>query len=562
MIITSTGYTFNPANKTVTFNTSTGQPLPPSLESILTIANCSSSNSKGERLLYQPQAGDDLSGSWNSATSTLTLAVNCAGMQSSDRLQILFEDQAALKVNVVAASAGIGGSATSTSELQAAGNQLLTSIDSRVGTTGSGAPALPTDASGLTGLVQVFYQALLDRLPATLSGGRLQVAPSLAADAATATNQNIINNCLGTTNSLLSEVSSDLSDLNNFVSNPVECGSSEGLLMPEGSSPDPLNPYGAALQTTLRDPIQLDQSVPAVIGGIDPTGAAQRARVGRDGGLQLTDGPTFTGTTAVANSSPTGWIDTTGYQSIVVTFNASFSGGSGVLRFHTTNDISASTNTLTNASGWPTTGAPTPAASLSGASAGTTWVFPVTAKWFRLAIGTLTSGSVSVTVTLRAAPAVFIPLALAVGGVDFSATNRTLITDTVGYQAMVGALPVGFQVGTFNVNYGRFTQALTSQTAAQSNPAPLMIGGIDSANVARAALTDSQGAMMVTPSSSTQAAQSQDELLYQILATLRTQCHYLYEIMTDSTGRSASDEPDTLIGEYMNQANQFKNFTN
>jgi len=203
MIITATGYTFNPANKTVSFNTSTGQPLPPSLESILTITNCSNSNSKGERLLYQPQAGDDLSGNWNSSTSTLTLAVNCAGMQGGDRLQILFEDQSALKVNVVAGSVASGGSALSTSELQAAGNQSLVSIDSRIGTTGTGAPALPSGASGLAGLTQVLYQALLDRLPAALSSGRLLVDANLPTGAATATNQVTTNTALSTANDRL-----------------------------------------------------------------------------------------------------------------------------------------------------------------------------------------------------------------------------------------------------------------------------------------------------------------------------------------------------------------------
>jgi hypothetical protein len=101
-----------------------------------------------------------------------------------------------------------------TANNQQAANELLTesnsylpfvvdytgSTQTRLGTTGTGAPTLPSGASGLAGLVQVFYQALLDRLPATLSGGRLQVAPSLATDAATATNQETINNRLGTTN--------------------------------------------------------------------------------------------------------------------------------------------------------------------------------------------------------------------------------------------------------------------------------------------------------------------------------------------------------------------------
>ena len=105
-----------------------------------------------------------------------------------------------------------------TANNQQAANELLTesnsylpfvvdytgSTQARLGTTGTGAPTLPSGASGLAGLVQVFYQALLDRLPSALSGGRLLVAPSLPADAATATNQGATNTALA---SLLAKIS-------------------------------------------------------------------------------------------------------------------------------------------------------------------------------------------------------------------------------------------------------------------------------------------------------------------------------------------------------------------
>jgi hypothetical protein len=77
----------------------------------------------------------------------------------------------------------------STATNQAASNVALGSIDGRLGVTGTDAPTLPTGASGLAGLVQVLYQALLDRLPAALSSGRLLVEPSLPTGAATAARQ-------------------------------------------------------------------------------------------------------------------------------------------------------------------------------------------------------------------------------------------------------------------------------------------------------------------------------------------------------------------------------------
>jgi hypothetical protein len=77
----------------------------------------------------------------------------------------------------------------STATNQAASNAALGSIDGRLGVTGTDAPTLPTGASGLAGLVQVLYQALLNRLPAELSSGRLLVEPSLPTGAATAARQ-------------------------------------------------------------------------------------------------------------------------------------------------------------------------------------------------------------------------------------------------------------------------------------------------------------------------------------------------------------------------------------
>jgi hypothetical protein len=184
----------------------------------------------------------------------------------------------------------------STATNQAASNVALGSIDGRLGVTGTDAPTLPTGASGLAGLVQVFYQALLDRLPATLSGGRLQVAPSLAADAATATNQEIINNCLGTTNETPPNSDTASAGLNGRMQRLAQGLSSILLKLPAfgtagAPSSDVLTVQGASSGTVLP----VAPNVTRGVGNAD--GSTQRVTL-------ASDSPAVISLAAIASSQP------------------------------------------------------------------------------------------------------------------------------------------------------------------------------------------------------------------------------------------------------------------
>lgn len=331
-----------------------------------------------------------------------------------------------------------------------------------------------------------------------------------------------------------------------------------GLISSDNNPSNPTNPVGPALQVTMRDYVSLDPANPQVISGVGPDGAYRQARVGTDGGLQLTDARVFTGLSQRANDSPTGWIDTTGYQSIVVTFSTA---ATATVVFQTTNDINVPT-AAGNLGGWPAAGAAAPAVTLVNPTAGATWVFPVTARFFRVLISAYTSGTLVTTTVLRAAPAPFlgsIPT-VSVNGLDYGGTVRRFLTDGVGNQQAVGNLPLGYQLSTFNVTYGRATNTLASQTAANSIAIPVTMGGLDGQRASRAILTDTLGAIAVGSAPSTQADQSIQELLAQILATLRVLAHYSYE--DSDRPKTVSDEPDVLIAEYTHQASRFINMTN
>jgi hypothetical protein len=229
--------------------------------------------------------------------------------------------------------------------------------------------------------------------------------------------------------------------------------------------------------------------------------------------------------------------------------------------------------------GWPASGAAAPAVTLVNPTAGATWVFPVTARFFRVFISAYTSGTLVTTTVLRAAPAPFLsstPTVLVSGsaaagaaasgnpvpvsGVDYGGITRRFLSDAVGNLQAVGNLPLGYQLNTFNVTYGRSTNTLASQTAANSTVIPVTMGGLDGQRASRAILTDTFGAMAIGSAPSTQADQSIQELLAQILGTLRVLAHYNYEY--SGVPKAASDEPDLLIAEYTNQVNQFYNMTN
>ena len=274
-------------------------------------------------------------------------------------------------------------------------------------------------------------------------------------------------------------------------------------------------------------------------------------------------------------------IDTTGYQSIVI----SFSGANGVYLFQTSNDPEQFTPALANASGWVVSGAAAPATSLTS-SAGTNFVIPVTGRYFRAYCSTAGAAG-AITAILRAAPAIP-PLVtptvivnsaqgtngtgtaatgnpLSMGGADLAGLARRLLTDTNGYLAAGGPLPPGFQRGIFNALLGLYSQTLTSATAAQSTFNPVVTGGLDQAGAVRSLRTDPNGQLLAKMAPTDAAEQSVAELLLQLNGGMRAAVHVLTQILAVSRGfpdPAPGDEADALIGEYLNPANTWANLTN
>jgi hypothetical protein len=429
---------------------------------------------------------------------------------------------------------------------QSTANSSLASLDAKAPALVSG--RVPVDGSNVTQPISA------SSLP-------------LPTDAATATLQSAGNSSLVSLDSKLPALDGDSTPITDngllaAVRESFDNANStlNGMVLQDDAIPDPSKPAGPALQVTMRDPIQLDPSVAAVTGGIDPTGTVQRTRVGVDGGTQLTDCKQFVGTTQVVNGTPTGWIDTTGYQSIVVTF---FGSMTALLAFQTTNDT---TYLQTNASGWNVSGQNVPTSSATNPTNGTTYIFPVTAKFFRIIVVSYTSGIVGAVVTLRCAP--FTPACFSSPSVNIGQINGATATTSSGFSSALGVggfLRSGWQFGGLNNLYGTYTQTIStggSNNNANTFISPLAIGGLDGTNASRALLTDTIGAPAVTSAPSNQAQQSIQELLLQILATLRASAHYQYETALGDRPRSVGDEPDNLIGDYLNQANQFTNIIN
>ena len=218
-------YQFNAAAKTLTFLA----PIPTFQGQILGVFNLAR-----QAWIYLPQK-TGCGGTWSSPV--FTLAFNTSTHADNDALQVFYDDglTSQLVSGTVTATGPLTNSelraepvsidatelplptGAATAARQDATNDLVANMESvlpfvssytgatqnRLGTTGTGAPTLPSGASGLAGLVQVFYQALLDRLPAALSSGRLLVDANLPTGAATANNQTSTNTALGIANDRL-----------------------------------------------------------------------------------------------------------------------------------------------------------------------------------------------------------------------------------------------------------------------------------------------------------------------------------------------------------------------
>jgi hypothetical protein len=270
-------------------------------------------------------------------------------------------------------------------------------------------------------------------------------------------------------------------------------------------------------------------------------------------------------------------IDTTGYQTVV---------------FQQTGAVSITVNHSNDGVNFqPVFGIPLTAATntyvgTTAATAQLVYAFPVAAKFMRFSAATQTSvivylrqtpfasyaglGTAAVTVSSGAvtvsgtvvvgstATAAPVPL----GGADYNNNTRRIQTDTNGNTQVVGQLPVGYQTGIYNVTYGGATQSTNPITATLSSVNPVMIGGTDNTGAARRIQTDMFGIPIVRGAPSTPATQSLEELLTQILGTLRVLTHYTYEAQLRDGFRSAADEPDIMLADYLNPASTLFNMTN
>ncbi len=375
-------------------------------------------------------------------------------------------------------------------------------------------------------------------------------------------------------------------------------GAGPGLITPAGW-PASGNEPALVVALSPNSPMPIDPGVPLPAGGRTPQGGLTIQALGADGGTRLTDAPAPVWGQAGSVTAVTGWIDTTGYQSIVVTFTGP--AATATATFQSTNDPSIPL-IAGNAAGWPVAGAAAPAVTLANPTAGATWTFPVTGKFFRVYCSAWTSGVLGAVVQLRAAACPFIPSTplvnvgqiggtntvaaagvaglLAVGGniaagvaptagpvyvagLDTGGKTRPILTDPAGNPQTVGTVAAGVVVNTAAITTGT-----TIPPAAGS---PVVTGGVDSGLVVRRVLVDQTGAPVVAMQGSTPATQSVPELLTQILGMLRVIAHYEYDnpLMiamalngTPMNPRSSGEEPDALLGYLINPANTFQNTVN
>ena len=123
--------------------------------------------------------------------------------------------------------------------------------------------------------------------------------------------------------------------------------------------------------------------------------------------------------------------------------------------------------------------------------------------------------------------------------------------------------PIGSQLNAYNQTInpnGTVNVAYNFQGA--NSPTPVFIGGVDQANTARAMKTDGFGNQLFRGAPTQVGQQSIEELLTQILGTLRVLTHYKYEEQLIAGFRSAADEPDNMLADYLNPASTLNNMTN
>jgi len=123
--------------------------------------------------------------------------------------------------------------------------------------------------------------------------------------------------------------------------------------------------------------------------------------------------------------------------------------------------------------------------------------------------------------------------------------------------------PQGSQLNAYNQTVnpnGTLNVAYNFQ--GRNSPSPVFNGGVDQSSIVRAMQTDGFGNQLFRGAPTQVGQQSIEELLTQILGTLRVLTHYKYEEQLIAGFRSSADEPDNMLADYLNPASTLNNMTN
>ena len=263
-------------------------------------------------------------------------------------------------------------------------------------------------------------------------------------------------------------------------------------------------------------------------------------------------------------------IDTPGYQTVVFQQTAAVA----ITVTHSNDGVNFQT-----VLGVPLSAVASTYTSATAATAQAVYAFPVAARYMRFTAATQTSVIIYLRQTPFASYAGYgLPTStvtgniaagtapsgnpVPIGGADYNSITRRIQTDTNGNTQVVGQLPISYQVGTYNVTYGGYTQSINPITATLSSVNPVMMGGADPSGAARRFQTDMAGNQYFRGAPATNAQQSIEDLLTQILGVLRVLTHYKYEEQLLAGFRSTADEPDTMLADYLNPASTLINMTN
>lgn len=218
--------------------------------------------------------------------------------------------------------------------------------------------------------------------------------------------------------------------------------------------------------------VAVDPAVTMPMGGVDPLGNVRRVALAENGGIQPADGRTVVGNRVGATVGPIVLMDTTGYGSVVLQLQGTFT---GTVTFQVSNDLT----TWAATAGWAVAGA---AAPTSTATAVGQWVIPAAGRFFRAQVTTAGTGNPVAIATLKNFSAWFpasSPSIAANSSVNLAQINAT--TPVTGGVAGILAIGGNIAVGA----------------APTANPIPLAWDGTNTRRI----LTDASSGGVVLGSS-------------------------------------------------------------